>query len=84
MNGNLCRCMTYPRIVKAIKRAAIRTARRRTKPGPAGGKHDQARQNHSASGADLSRRSFLVGGGAAGLVFGVRRAARRDDRVCGH
>ena len=22
MNGNLCRCMTYPRIVKAIERAA--------------------------------------------------------------
>jgi isoquinoline 1-oxidoreductase alpha subunit len=23
MNGNLCRCMTYPRIVKAIERAAL-------------------------------------------------------------
>jgi isoquinoline 1-oxidoreductase alpha subunit len=23
MNGNLCRCMTYPRIVKAIERAAV-------------------------------------------------------------
>jgi isoquinoline 1-oxidoreductase alpha subunit len=23
MNGNLCRCMTYPRIVKAIQRASI-------------------------------------------------------------
>jgi len=22
MNGNLCRCMTYPRIVKAIERAS--------------------------------------------------------------
>jgi isoquinoline 1-oxidoreductase alpha subunit len=22
MNGNLCRCMTYPRIVRAIERAA--------------------------------------------------------------
>ena len=28
MNGNLCRCMTYPRIVKAIERAASICARR--------------------------------------------------------
>lgn len=25
MNGNICRCMTYPRIVKAIQRAAAET-----------------------------------------------------------
>jgi isoquinoline 1-oxidoreductase alpha subunit len=26
MDGNLCRCMTYSRIQKAIMRAAVRTA----------------------------------------------------------
>jgi isoquinoline 1-oxidoreductase subunit alpha len=35
MNGNLCRCMTYPRIVKAIERAAadVRASNEAVTPG---------------------------------------------------
>jgi aerobic-type carbon monoxide dehydrogenase small subunit (CoxS/CutS family) len=28
MNGNVCRCCTYPRIVKAVRRAAAELAQR--------------------------------------------------------
>ena len=69
MNGNLCRCMTYSRIQKAIMRAAadMRTASNAGDGGP----HEYARENHpKCEPADLSRRSFLVGSAAAGLALG--------------
>ncbi len=45
MDGNLCRCMTYSRIQKAIMRAAseMRTA---SNGGPSGGQHEYACENH--------------------------------------
>src|SRR6478609_4279227 len=62
MDGNLCRCMTYSRIQKAIMRAAseMRTASN-----------------------DLSRRSFLVGSAATGLVLGYAGVPGIDQALAG-
>src|SRR4030088_2826321 len=70
MDGNLCRCMTYSRIQKAIMRAAseMRTA---SNAGRRGGENKKPHKNPDpATPADLSRRSFLVGTAAAGLALG--------------
>jgi len=37
MNGNLCRCGTYPRIFEAVKRASTMTSGRKPSQAPAGG-----------------------------------------------
>ena len=70
MNGNLCRCMTYSRIEKAIVRAsedlrAIERSQARREP------HMTSHvKTHASAPAEISRRSFLVAAGAAGLVCG--------------
>ena len=69
MNGNLCRCMTYPRIVKAIERAAsdLRASNE------AVSSREEGMTKHptiNSGSADLSRRWFLITAGASGLVFG--------------
>ena len=71
MDGNLCRCMTYSRIQKAIMRAAVRHAHRVQRRHRA-----EAHMNthvkiaRHVEPADLSRRSFLVGTAATGLALG--------------
>ena len=54
MDGNLCRCMTYSRIQKAIMRAAaeMRTA---SNAGPIGGPHEYARENHQQDVGEARR-----------------------------
>ena len=78
MDGNLCRCMTYSRIQKAIMRAAseMRTA---SNAEPSGGRHEYARQNRPERTHRYlySRRSFLVGSAATGLALGSFRRPRR-------
>ena len=53
MDGNLCRCMTYSRIQKAIMRAAseMRTA---SNAGTTGGPHEYARENHLRASPPIS------------------------------
>ena len=69
MNGHLCRCGTYPRILTAIQKAAAVMAK--------GGHDDRDPEK------EFSRKSFLKGGGAmiVGLsVAGARSQARRARR----
>ena len=71
MDGNLCRCMTYSRIQKAIMRAAIRNAHRVQRRNRAeGNMNTHVKITQIDEPADLSRRSFLVGTAAAGLALG--------------
>ena len=69
MTGNLCRCMAYVRIRKAIKLAAAELRKER-------------RQwlSSSIDGLDarvLSRRGFLIGMAGAGACFGFARRQKR-------
>ena len=86
MDGNLCRCMTYSRIQKAIMRAAVRHAHRLQRRHRAEAHMNThvkiTPRNQRRRSPDLSRRSFLVGSAATGLVLGYSAVpgARSDRR----
>jgi len=73
MDGNLCRCMTYSRIQKAIMRCGLRNAHRVHFYRAEGNMNTHVKITKDIvdrEPADLSRRSFLVGSAAAGLALG--------------
>jgi aerobic-type carbon monoxide dehydrogenase small subunit (CoxS/CutS family) len=49
MNGHLCRCGTYPRVIKAIQRAS------KTMAAAATGREEQIAEEIRAAGAEVSR-----------------------------
>ena len=66
MNGHLCRCGTYPRILTAIQKAAAVMAK--------GGEVTMTELLHEK---EFSRKSFLKGGGALVVGFSLAGVAGR-------
>ena len=74
MNGHLCRCGSYPRVIKAIQRAAEKIdPSRDIEPAGERRENDQGSQNRrSISRRFLLRREFLKVGGALVIGFSMR------------
>ena len=65
MNGHLCRCGTYPAIIRAIKRAAADDG------GRSEGMSAIEEKTVDIFGATLSRKTFVKGGGALVVALSV-------------